>query len=88
MRDEFARYSKLLTNQLQFISLFVDINELSKKVSEALMALKCRVQQGCTIKHNIIAIETSVNYLIGLYKVFVRELIKIFDYENSFHGLE
>ena len=30
MRDEFAWYSKILTNRLQFISLFVDINEIIK----------------------------------------------------------
>ena len=41
MRDEFAWHSKLLTNRLRFISLFVVINEMTKS-SRNFTALKAR----------------------------------------------
>ena len=36
MRDEFAWHSNILTNRLRFISLFVDINEMAKRIGKSL----------------------------------------------------
>ena len=36
MRDEFAWHSNILTNRLRFISLFVDINEMVKRIGKSL----------------------------------------------------